>query len=94
VATQGEHEEEAAADVDGDVHACEDQAALAERVGQRDRHHEGAEHGCDDQQLYRWPLRVVQVGHPRRVGPDPPDGQQQHQRLEGAAPREVLDQPV
>ena len=92
VAAQGDDEEEAAADVDGDVHPREDQAPLAERVGQRDRHHEGAEHGGEDQQLDRRPLRVVQVGYPHRVGPDPPDREQQYQQLEGATPGEALDQ--
>jgi hypothetical protein len=92
VAPQGDHQDEVAADLDGDIRAGENQALLAERVGQRGRHHQAADHGRGDQQLYRRPLRVKPVGCPRRAGPDPPQGEQQHQGLERAVPREILDQ--
>jgi hypothetical protein len=73
VATQGKHEQDNLADADRDVGAGEDVGSIAERLGQCDRHHQAAEHAPDNQQLYLRSPRVVQVGDPRREGPDQPD---------------------
>jgi hypothetical protein len=90
VARCGSHEEEVATDLDGDVRPGEDQATRAERVRRHECQHKATEHAADEKRLYRRLVRVEPVGDPRRVAPHPPQGEQQHHRLESAAPAQVV----
>jgi hypothetical protein len=51
-ATQQEHEDYVTTDLHGDVRAGEGQTFRSERLGRCGGHHQAAEHGRDDQQLY------------------------------------------
>src|SRR5262249_33168555 len=57
-------------------------------------HDEAAEHQGKKHQPHGRRFGVEPVRHPRRVDPDPPDGEQQQERLQGSAERQMMQQEM
>jgi hypothetical protein len=83
-----------ASDLDRDVRAGEEQRAVAEGAGDRDREQEAGEHQCDQEQPDDSRVGVELVRDPGRVVPGPPDDEERQRHVPGAAPAEVVEQEV
>jgi hypothetical protein len=72
----------------------EQQAVLAQRLGQGRGHEQAGEHHSCEQRPDRGRRRVKPVDHPRCADPCPPDDQQQEEGARHAADREVAEDQV
>ncbi len=77
-----------------DVGAGEQRREPAEGLGDGDRHQQAGCHHHQQHQPHQHRLGIEPVGHPGGVDPGPPHDQQQEQRLQGAAQRQVMKQQV
>ena len=87
-------EESCPPDLDRHVRTGEEQGAAPERVGDGDGHDEAGEHDREHEQPHDDRVGVEHVRHPRRVGPRPPDHEQDEKRAPGPTPREIVEQEV
>ena len=83
-----------APDLEEQVPADEQPGAVAERVGDPDRHEQAREHEPGEQQAHRQPVRLEPVHPPRRHVPGVDDRQRHDQGLGGRAQIDVLEQVV
>ena len=81
-------------DLDGDVRPDEEQGAAAERVRNRDRHHQAGEHDREDEKPDHDRVGIQHVRDPGGVVPGPPDDEQDEGRPARAPPGEVVEEKV
>jgi hypothetical protein len=79
-------------DLEEQVAGDEQPRAIAERVGDRDRHEQAREHQPDEQQPHRQPLRLEPVRSPRGHVPRVNDREGHDHRLRARPQIEVLAQ--
>ena len=89
-----ERQERVAPDLEDDIRRREQEAALAERIRDRNRHHEAGEHHADQQEPDDGRVGVELVRDPGRVVPRPPDDEQHERAATGARPCQVVEQQV
>jgi hypothetical protein len=86
--------EQAAAQLDRHEGQGEDQAAVAERLGDRHGHDHAHHHGHEQHDPHRRPLGIQPVGDPGREDPGPPDRHQQQTGLDQAQQARMGQQAV
>ena len=89
-----EREKRRSPDLDRHVRSGEEQTAAPERVGDGDGHHEAREHEREHEQSHDDRVGIEHVRDPRRVGPRPPDHEQDEERPPGSTPRQVVEQQM